>query len=118
MEIPKSLNLWSSNGDHAGFMLIASESNSTTGECVFMLTPVSAKGIDSSLGIVVSELKSAGEHKLRILEKDKGCTITIYPEGFPEVVMEFNEKFEGEIHTEFNDEYQCIGTAQPLDKNA
>ena len=45
-EIPKAIILWSTEGDHAGFMLLSHEPGAQDGDSVFMLSPVSKQGID------------------------------------------------------------------------
>ena len=118
LELPKALSLWSDKGDHAGFMLLACESGSTSGDCVFMLSPASTKGIESDLGIVVSELKAAGEHKFESNKNDDGLEIKLFPVGFPEVVFKLNNEFSGQVFTEFNDKITCIGSSEPAKKSA
>lgn len=118
IELPKALSLWSDKGDHAGFMLLACDSGSTQGNCFFMLSPASNEGIDSDLGIVVSELKVAGEHKFESHKNDDGFEIRVLPAGFPEVVFKLNNEFSGQVTTEFNDEIVCIGSSEPAKKSA
>ncbi|MGE0083855.1 MAG: hypothetical protein AB7S75_05485 [Desulfococcaceae bacterium] len=115
-KIPKALTLYSDNGDHAGFMLIAPKEGDESGDCVFMLTPVSVEGIDSNLGIVVSELKVAGEHKFSCLQTNQGYELTVHPKGLPVVTLLLNTEFSGEIYTEFDGTNKCIGTAKPAKK--
>ncbi|MFB2649889.1 hypothetical protein [Shewanella mangrovisoli] len=118
IELPKALSLWSDKGDHAGFMLLACDSGSTQGDCVFMLSPASTEGIDSDLGIVVSELKAAGEHKFESHKNDDGFEIRVLPAGFPEVVFKLNNEFSGQVITEFNEKIVCIGSSEPVKKSA
>jgi len=114
MSLPKSLNLWSAPGDHAGIMLVAINDGSTSGDCVFMLSPVSAECIQSPRGIVVSELKAVGESQIEVAQSDQGCTAIVRPVGLPEVTIQLNEDFEGEVWTTFDDEQSCLGTASPV----
>ena len=114
---PKAFALWSEQGDHAGFMLLSSESDMETGDCIFMLSPVSAKGVDSDLGIVVSELKVSGEHKFEVSSIDAGYKLIVFPDGFPQIVFNLNHEFSGEVFTEFDDTYKCIGTVEAANMN-
>lgn len=108
---PKALSLWSDEGDHAGFMLMAIPPGQGGGDCVFMLSPVSTEGIDSPLGMVVSELKALGEHPFEIEQNDTGFRLTVRPEGLPELVFTLDEEFSGPITTLYGEETKCIGKA-------
>ncbi|OIO66918.1 MAG: hypothetical protein COW62_05530 [Zetaproteobacteria bacterium CG17_big_fil_post_rev_8_21_14_2_50_50_13] len=118
IEIPKAIVLWSKEGRHAGFMLLSHEEGNEYGECVFMLSPVSAEGIDSEMGIVVSELKVAGEQQFHIKRNESGYELTVKPRELPEVVFKLNTGFEGDVFTEFNGPITTIGTANPAKQNA
>lgn len=115
MDIPKAITLFSEDGYHAGFMLLAPKSQDA-GDCVFMLTPISKEGINSKLGIVVSELKVAGEHKFLCSKSNSGIEITVKPKNLPEVNFIFNYEFLGEIFTEFDGKKTFIGTADAAKK--
>ncbi len=117
-EIPKAIVLWSTEGDHAGFMLLSHEPGEQNGNCVFMLSPVSKEGIDSDMGIVVSELKVAGEHRFTLAAFEAGIELTVHPESFPNLVFHLNANFVGEVVTEFNNEARCIGNAEPAKTKA
>lgn len=108
---PKALTLWSDEGDQAGFMLMAIPPGQGGGDCVFMLSPVSTEGVDSQLGMVVSELKALGEHPFEIEQTDRGFLLTVRPEGLPELVFTLDEEFSGPITTVVNDASKCIGKA-------
>ncbi|MHC2067193.1 hypothetical protein ACYFX5_06965 [Bremerella sp. T1] len=116
MGLPKSFNLFSGEGHHAGFMLLSPRSASE-GDCVFMLSPFSADGIDSRLGLVVSELKVGGEHRFEFAEVEGGFQMTLQPDGFPAVRFQFDEEYSGEIFTEFDGKEVGIGTASPAKKS-
>jgi len=83
-----------------------------------MLSPVSAEGIDSEMGIVVSELKVAGEQQFHIKRNESGYELTVKPRELPEVVFKLNTGFEGDVFTEFNGPITTIGTANPAKQNA
>ncbi len=115
MDIPKAMNLFSDDGYHAGFMLLAPKSHEE-GDCVFMLTPVSKEGIDSNLGIVVSELKVAGEHNFICSKLNDGIELTVQPKELPAVSFVLDNDFNGKIFTEFDGNRTFIGTARPAKK--
>lgn len=83
-----------------------------------MLSPSSIEGIDSNIGIVVSELKAMGEHRCDIESDDSGCVITVLPSGFPEVELQLDCEFRGRVFTELEGGIECIGFAEPADGNA
>lgn len=118
LELPKVMALWSNEGDHTGFMLLAPKSGSEAGDCVFLLSPSSNEGIDSDLGMVVSELKVAGEHKFKIDTSNDGLRLSVTPTEYPEVIFRLNRQFSGQIVTEFGGRNVCIGSAKPAKKNA
>jgi len=118
IEIPKAMSLWSEQGHHAGLMLLASEPGAESGDCVFMLSPSSTEGIDSDLGIVVSELKSAGEHKFQACKTHDGFEIKVLPEDHPEIICKLDCQFSGQVITEFGDKYAAIGSIEPAQKSA
>lgn len=115
MNIPKAVNLFSEEGHHAGFMLLAASSE-IGGDCVFMLSPVSKEGVDSQFGMIVSELKVGGEHEFVCTETESGVELTVQPQGLPQVSFVLNHEFEGEVFTEFDEKRTLIGTAQPAKK--
>ena len=118
MEIPKAISLWSCEGDHAGFMLLAPDAGNVSGNCVFMLTPASCAGIESEMGIVVSELKETGEHCFRLASADTGRALTVFTDGFPDVLFHIDEKFSGDVFTEMDGVVKCVGSAGTIRANA
>lgn len=113
VNIPKALILYSSDGDHAGFMLVDAEEGGASGNCVFMLSPVSAEGIESDLGVVVSDLKVAGEHRFVSSESGGAIELAVHPKGLPVVRLCLDADFAGTVHTEFDGVERCIGEAVP-----
>ena len=114
MEFPKTILLWSADGGHAGFMLLAPAADGKSGDCVFMLTPVSAAGIESDMGNIVSELKLNGEHRFVAAPVKNGIDLTVCPVDFPELEFRFNMAFEGEVFTIMNGARVCVGSAGPM----
>ncbi len=93
---------------------MAFDESQLQGQCVFMLSPVSSEGIDSKMGIVVSELKVSGEHHFKAKRFDEGFQILIFPEGFPQITFNLDNKFAGDVVTEFDGSVKCIGTCEAL----
>jgi hypothetical protein len=121
-EPPKAISLWSDRGDHAGFMLLGindiNSSGPTNGMCVFMLTPCSAEGIESELGIIVSELKVGGEHCCSMTLSETGYEIVVHPIGLPVIIFTFDNEGNGKVVTEYNGEIKFVGTAESMNKKA
>ena len=115
---PKALTLFSTDGDHAGFMLIAQDEHENKGDCVFMLSPISVKGIDSKLGILVSELKETGEHPFIITESGQHYELYIKPKNLPEIKIVFNQNFQGNVYTDYDKKDEHIGTVEQAKKKA
>jgi hypothetical protein len=80
MECTHGFSLQSTNGDHIGFALGAPSFKVESGECVFMLLPMTTEGIDTPLGRVISELKVAGEHQW---QKQNGDIEVLAASGSP-----------------------------------
>jgi hypothetical protein len=97
-------------------MLLEPNEDNKSGSCVFMLTPASVEGINSNLGIVVSELKVDGEQEFICSESDSGIELTVIPRELPVVRFVLNVDFHGMIYTEFNGAQKCIGKAKPAKK--
>jgi hypothetical protein len=87
MEFTRGLVLETNDGVHVGFALGSPSFKGDSGECVFMLLPASAGVIETPLGIIVSELKVAGEQswrkdRNRIIVHNRGRTLlTIESDG-------------------------------------
>ncbi|HHF0559785.1 TPA: hypothetical protein ACPHT1_003936 [Vibrio antiquarius] len=121
-ELPKAMVLKTIDGRHVGFMLLAPNSGES-GECVFSLSASSAEVIDSNLGVVLSELKVSGEHKYVVetivVETIKdGYLINIAPIGLPNVQVQLNHQFSGDIVTDIEGRVACIGTAELVEQSA
>lgn len=62
MEYTNGFALETKDGAHVGFALGSPSFKVNGGECVFMLLPTTVEVIETPLGIIISELKVAGEH--------------------------------------------------------
>lgn len=109
--IPECLSLWSIDGDHAGFLLLAPNAEQSAGECVFMLSPVSAAGIGSLLGLIVSGLRTRGEHRFEASRTGSGHIIAVLPAGLPVVELHLDPEFKGPIMTDVEGMPTRVGTA-------
>ncbi|EGR2854725.1 hypothetical protein DC853_24125 [Vibrio parahaemolyticus] len=116
-ELPKAMVLKTIDGRHVGFMLLAPNSGES-GECVFSLSASSAEVIDSNLGVVLSELKVSGEHKYVVETIKDGYLINIAPIGLPNVQVQLNHQFSGDIVTDIEGRVACIGTAELVEQSA
>ncbi|MEM7346681.1 MAG: hypothetical protein AAF485_20755 [Chloroflexota bacterium] len=116
-EIPRAISLWSTEGHHAGFMLCSYEQGNTGGSCVFMLTPISIEGVNSDMGIIVSELKTDGEQIFIVTKADNDFELTVLSERLPELVIQFDSSFKGKIFTELDKKLKCVGTAEAVEQN-
>jgi len=117
-ELPGTFALWSEHNDHAGFVLFGPDGEAKKGDCVFMLSPISIEGIKSNLGLIVSELREAGEHPYKIEIHDSGMKVTISPEALPEVVISIGNDLSGTVVTEFEGKATYVGASIPVEKNA
>jgi hypothetical protein len=87
-ELPKAIPLLSPDGKQVGFMLLAVEpsgDNVYAGECVFVFMPENASVIESDLGVVISELKIAGEHPCRVSAHGKRLEFVVMPHALPQL---------------------------------
>ena len=118
MDIPKVISLLSTQGDRAGVMLLAPDHTGARGDCVFMLSPSSIAGVDSDMGVVVSELKVSGEHRFQATVLDSAVTLVVLPVDLPKLELRLNDNFTGSVLTDFGGVTRCIGSAEPLPSSA
>ncbi|MFC0682936.1 hypothetical protein ACFFGH_34340 [Lysobacter korlensis] len=118
MDIPEVILLLSEQGDRVGAVLLAPDDTRASGDCVFMLSPSNNACIDSDLGIVVSELKVAGEHRFRVAATPGGIELTVLPADLPQIELRLNGHFSGSVLTDFCGVTKCIGSAEPLPGSA
>jgi hypothetical protein len=114
MDIPKAFALLSVQGEPAGVMLMAPDDGGTSGDCMFMLSPASADGIESDMGKVVSALKVAGEHQFNITMLSDGVSLIVLFDGQPQVEFQLNQDFQGSVITKMGDTTKYAGLALPL----
>ena len=118
VDIPKVISLASAQGDRVGVLMLAPGAGNGAGDCIFMLSPTSSAGIDSDMGLVVSELKVTGEHRYSVTALNDGVRLIVLPEGMPKVEFHLNHEFKGNVLTEFGGAIKCIGSAEPLRSSA
>ena len=89
--VEKAIVLQNKEGKHMGFMLAhlkpAAKEGDYQGECVFMLLPTSADLIETDLGILISELKVAGEHRCRMSVVTNETKFVVTPQRLPELTL-------------------------------
>jgi hypothetical protein len=117
MDMPKVITLATPGGVRVGLMLLAPDEENSGG-CVFMLLPVSSTVIESDMGIVISELKVAGEHRFIAKALDNGIDVLVVPTGLPQVQLQLNHEFKGSVFTDFGGTIKCIGSAELLPSSA
>lgn len=103
MEYTHGFALQTTNGAHIGFALGAPSFKVEGGDCVFMLLPMTAEGVDTPLGRVISELKVAGEHQW---QKQNGDIEVLGASGSPLIISALGRV----LDTDGNE----IGKAIPL----
>ncbi|WDM66152.1 hypothetical protein [Xanthomonas cucurbitae] len=87
MDIPKVILLLSERGERVGVLLLAPDNLGAGGSCVFMLLPSSSACIDSDMGIVVSELKVAGEHRFQVMASSSGIDLVVLQADLPHIEL-------------------------------
>ena len=110
---PNALTLNSDQDILTGFILLSFENELLSGDCVFMLLPATDKVVESDLSIVISELKVSGEHRFELAEKGDGYKLTVIPNGFPELRIDLDREFRGQVYTEISNAIKYIGKAEP-----
>ena len=111
-KLPQAIALLTLNHERVGFVLLAVESHdeqSYTGDCVFSMMPENADVIESALGVIISELKIAGEHSCRILVIGKRLELTVTPRGLPQVRMILDPDDQNAIFTLWEGKEQQVG---------
>jgi len=113
MELPKVIWLTTPRGERVGAMLLASESGGDRGDCVFISSSKSPAGIESDLGVVISELRASGEHRFTCNSDGTGFRLTVTPLGLPKVHIRLDESFSGGVYTDLGGAVFNIGCASP-----
>lgn len=111
-ELPNAIPLLSPDYEQVGFVLLAVEpdgADSHVGECVFMLAPENGDVIESDLGVVVSELKVAGEHSCRVSIVGERLEIVVTPTNLPQVRLIHDPQGDSAILTVWDGSERQIG---------
>src|SRR6266478_2715508 len=89
--VQNAIALQNKEGKHMGFMLTHLNPTATngeyTGDCVFMLVPSSGDLIETDLGVLISELKVAGEHPCSMHTITNHTEIVVTPKKLPELIL-------------------------------
>ncbi|MGN3937975.1 hypothetical protein ABVB18_21945 [Xanthomonas citri pv. mangiferaeindicae] len=118
MDIPKAVLLLTEHGERVGVLLLAPDDLGACGSCVFMLMPSNSSCIDSDMGIVVSELKVAGEHRFQVMETPSGIELIVVPIDLYQIELKLDSNFSGRVLTDLGGVNKCIGAAEPLPGSA
>jgi hypothetical protein len=99
-----------------GFMLThlnpTAQDGEYQGECVFMLLPKTSDLIDTKLGILISELKVAGEHTCRMHVTTNGTEFLVSPRKLPELMLVINKHGKGTLSIRENGVTNQIGLVE------
>ncbi len=101
--VQKAIVIKNLKGEHMGFMLSSLKATEKAGEfrgeCVFMLLPKDAGLIETELGIIISELKVAGENPCRMqVGKDKS-ELWVGAKNLPPVTLVMDSSGKGFMST-------------------
>jgi hypothetical protein len=89
--VQKAIVLQNKDGKHMGFMLThlrpTEKEGDYQGECVFTLLPTNSDLIETDLGILISELKVAGEHSCHMTVGTNRTDLVVTPKKLPELTL-------------------------------
>jgi hypothetical protein len=106
------------NGDAKlmGFMLVHWNPTATkgeyTGDCVFMLLPTDSDLIETELGILISELKVAGEHPCSMRTVINHTQIVVTPKKLPQLILDIAPTGKGTLSMKERGEASRIGLVE------
>ncbi|MCS3811223.1 hypothetical protein [Xanthomonas sp. 4461] len=118
MDIPKVILLLSEHSERVGVLLLAPDDLGAGGSCVFMLSPSNSACIESHMGIVVSELKVAGEHRFQVMASPSGIDLIVLQADLPHIELKLDSHFSGSVLIDLGGVTKCIGSAEPLPGSA
>lgn len=115
-EHPNMIVIKNTNDQPVGFMLTnmrpTTDSSILEGECAFVLLPKDAKLVDSELGIIISELKVAGEHACRMKISNGGIETWVTPKTLPSLSLTLDSEGKGTISTTEQGATRKIGNTE------
>jgi hypothetical protein len=89
--VQTAIVLQNKDGKHMGFMLThlrpTAKEGDYHGECVFTLLPTSSDLIETDLGILISELKVAGEHSCRMVVGTNKTEFVVASKKLPKLTL-------------------------------
>lgn len=99
--VQKAIVLQNMEAKHMGFMLThlkpTAKHGEYQGECVFMLLPRDPELIETKLGVLISELKVAGEHACRMSVITNETRVVVSPRSLPELVLVIRKDGKGTL---------------------
>src|SRR5436309_321435 len=99
--VQKAIVLQNKEAKHMGFMLTHLTPTGTNGllvgDCVFMLLPSNTDLIETELGILISELKVAGEHPCTMRTLTNHTEIIVTPKKLPELILAIEQSGKGTL---------------------
>jgi len=114
--VQKAIALQNKEARHMGFMLTHLNPTGTNGEfageCVFTLLPTSSDLIETELGILISELKVAGEHPCRMRTVTNHTEIIVTPKKLPELILHIAPTGKGTLSKKQNGVVSRIGLVE------
>jgi hypothetical protein len=114
--VQKAIALQNMQAKHMGLMLThlnPTETNGVlSGDCVFMLLPSSTDLIETELGILISELKVAGEHPCSMRTITNHTEIVVTPKKLPELVLVITPTGKGTLSKKENGVVYQIGLVE------
>lgn len=85
------------------------DGDSYAGECVFMMMPQNGALVESDLGVVISELKVAGEHSCRVTLAGDRFEVVVTPRSLPRIRVVRDTAGENAIMTSIDGVDRVIG---------
>jgi len=118
--VQKAIALQNMQAEHMGFMLTHLNPTGTNGEfsgdCVFMLLPFSSDLSETELGILISELKVAGEHPCSMRTITNQTEIVVTPKKLPELILVITPTGKGTLSKKENGVVSQIGLVEFAEK--
>ena len=92
--LPKAIVLQTSDGEHVGFVLLAIPDGSSSGECVFMITPQNPALFDAPGIQPLFQRKALGESKVDVASSNP-LRLIVQSTNHPHLIIEFTDATTG-----------------------
>ena len=114
--VEKAIVLQNMQAKHMGFMLTHLKPSGAdevfSGDCVFILLPSSSDLMETELGILISELKVAGEHPCSMSITNNHTEIVVRPKKLPELILSITPAGKGTLSKKENGVVSQIGLVE------